>query len=163
MKNLGDLKNEYFSKSIHFLISIPKSTKSVSETPPIHYGPHDKLVELAEICRLRYSNVKSDDRNMVTFGKRKLKFRKTASSNVEIWKSKMPNFPVWFWPCSRTRISLLIGAIDRTRRDLSIAPFKHEIRVREHSQIWKNFLAKFVKIAKKEKRLNFLLGHFWAL
>jgi len=79
-----DLKNENFSKSFHFLISIPKSTKSVSETPPIHYGPHDKLVELAEICRLRYSNVKSDDRNMVTFGKRKLKFRKTASSNVEI-------------------------------------------------------------------------------
>ena len=29
--------------------------KSVSETPPIHYGPHDKVVELAEICRLRYS------------------------------------------------------------------------------------------------------------
>ena len=32
-----------------------QSTKTVSETPPIHYGPHDKVVELAEICRLRYS------------------------------------------------------------------------------------------------------------
>ena len=32
-----------------------KSTKSVSETSPIHLDPHYKVVELAEICRLRYS------------------------------------------------------------------------------------------------------------
>ena len=29
--------------------------KILNETSPIHYGPHDKVVELAEICRLRYS------------------------------------------------------------------------------------------------------------
>jgi len=39
----------------HQAIIFQKSTKIVSEIPPIHYGPHDKVVDLAEICRLRYS------------------------------------------------------------------------------------------------------------
>ena len=43
----------------------PKITEIVSETQRSPYDPHYKVVELAEISRLRYSNVKSDVGNKV--------------------------------------------------------------------------------------------------
>ena len=52
-----DFQKSKFPQKHRRIISkiFQKSTKSVSETSPIHLDPHYEVVELAEICRLRYS------------------------------------------------------------------------------------------------------------
>jgi len=110
-----------------------KSTKSVSETSPIHLDSHYKLVELAEICRLVVSEVKSEVGNIVKFSCALSKFK----GHMKIFPQKQGTMctlflgkfsvEIKFWtkidPYVKNFLTYhptLNSAIDRSRRALQL-------------------------------------------